>query len=73
MLYYQICDGEFLKMYIGVNLFLLQIFYINKCLKFCAKTSLNLLQDAGGLLLEIVRVIGRSFDKSRKSMILQQI
>ena len=43
----KVCDREFNKKHIGVNLFLLNVVYINIGCHFCLKKAQNLFQDFG--------------------------
>ena len=66
----KICDGEFNKKPIGVNLFSLQFCLHEKMLKIMCEKCTKFVSRCWGLLLEDVRAIGRCFDKSRKPIIL---
>ena len=67
----KICDDELHLKDIGVKLFSWQLFLHEYMLRKMCENSTTFVSRCLGLLLEDFRSIGRSFDKSRKLMILK--
>ena len=67
--YAKVCDGEFNKKHMGVNLFHCNFVSVNKFEHFCAKGTI-FVSRCWGLLLEDFGIIARSFDKWRMLMAL---
>ena len=65
-----ICDAAFNKKHIGVNLFSSQLCVHEQMLNLFCEKGRKFVSKYWGLLLEDFRAIARSFDKSRKLMIL---
>ena len=70
MLFAKLCDGEFNKKHIGINILSLQLCVHEKMLTIACAKDTTFVSRCWGLLLEDSRVTVRSFDKSRKLMIL---
>ena len=66
----KVYDREFNKKHIGVNLFSLQLRVHEKCLIILCEKGTNCVSTCWELLLKDFMAIERSFDKSRKLMIL---
>ena len=49
----KVCECEFNKNHIGVNLFFCYFVYKNKCYNLCVKKAHNLFKDVGGYFLKI--------------------
>ena len=66
------CGRDFNKKHMGVNKLLLQLCVHEYKLTTLCEKGTQFVSRCWGLLLEISGAIGRSFDKSRKLMTLQQ-
>ena len=62
--YCELCDGEFNKRHIGINILSLQLCVHEKMLTIVCAKDTTFVSRCCGLLLEDSGVIARSFDKS---------